>query len=276
MWTREQLKSQAKAILSGSYWWAFLVCFVFTVIAGIGSGSSRINTSSFVDTSNTTSYQDHMIDIDDIDGTEQLTNTQKQELQAIIDSYFNPLTIGMGVAAAILSLFITIFKTAFNIFVTNPLTVGYQKYFIRQHDGDINFAHLFSGFTGGKYMARVKVMFFKTLFEFLWGLLFVIPGIIKSYSYFLIPYILADNPDIGKDRAFEISMKTMDGEKWDLFVLQLSFIGWYLLGLLCCCIGMYFVNPYAQTTYGEFYLVMRQKAISNGIATPEEFGLTEV
>ena len=275
MWTREQLKTRAKDILKGSYWWAFLVCFVFTVIAGFGNGGSSVNTSS-LSRNNTSVSQTHIIDIDDIEGSEDLSSTQRQQLQQIIDSYLNPVSIGVGIAGAVLSFFIFLFKTAFNIFVTNPLTVGYNKYFIRQHYEDVNFAHLFSGFTGGKYMARVKVMFFKTLYEFLWGLLFIIPGIIKSYSYFLIPYILSDNPDISKDRAFEISMKTMDGEKWELFVLQLSFIGWYLLGMLCCCIGMYFVNPYAQATYGEFYLVMRQKAIDKGIASPEEFNLTEV
>ena len=275
MWTREQLKTNAKAILSGTYWWAFLVCFVFTIIAGIGNGSSRIN-SSLPSRNNTTITQSHIVDIDDFDGADQLTNAQKQEFQEVIDSYLNPISIGLGVAGAVISLLLFVFKKAYMIFVSNPLTVGYNQYFIKQHYGDVNFGHLFSGFTGGKYMARVKVMFFKSLFEFLWGLLFVIPGIIKSYSYFLIPYILADNPDIGKDRAFEISMKTMDGEKWDLFVLQLSFIGWYLLGILCCCIGIYFVNPYAMATYSEFYLVMRQKAIDKGIATPEEFNLTEV
>ena len=275
MWTREQLKTRAKDILKGSYWWAFLVCFVFTVIAGFGNGGSSVNTSS-LSRNNTSVSQTHIIDIDDIEGSEDLSSTQRQQLQQIIDSYLNPVSIGVGIAGAVLSFFIFLFKTAFNIFVTNPLTVGYNKYFIRQHYEDVNFAHLFSGFTGGKYMARVKVMFFKTLYEFLWGLLFVIPGIIKSYSYFLIPYILSDNPDISKDRAFEISMKTMDGEKWELFVLQLSFFGWYLLGFLCCCIGIHFVNPYAQATYGEFYLVMRQKAIDKGIASPEEFNLTEV
>lgn len=276
MWTREQLKTNAKEILRKSYWWAFLVCLVFAIIAGLGSSSGRINTNSA--SLNGGRNQSSIIKIEDIMGenSKDLTPQQRQQLQQIVDSYLNPVSIGLGVTAAILSLVISLIKLAINIFLVNPVHVGYSKYFIEQHYDRVDFKNLFTGFMGGKYMARVKTMFFKTLYTFLWSLLFIIPGIIKGYSYYLIPYILADNPDISTDRAFEISMKTMDGEKWDFFVLQLSFIGWNLLGLLACCIGVYFVEPYVQTTYCEFYIAMREKAIAKGIATPEEFNLTTV
>ena len=275
MWTREQLKTQAKEILKNTYWWAFLVCFVFTIIAGIGAGNTNYSSSLQSITNRTDKIsQTHIIDVDDlnIDG---MSAKDKQELQQMIDQMINPISIGVGVAGMILSLIVSLFKFAYNIFVSNPLTVGYNKYFILQHDGQVDFVKLFSGFTGGKYWARVKVMFFHSLYIFLWSLLFIIPGIIKTYSYFMVPYILADNPDISKDRAFEISMKTMDGEKFDLFVLELSFLGWQLLGLLACCIGTYFVNPYVKTTMCELYLVMRQKALDRGIATPADFNLPE-
>lgn len=275
MWTREQLKTNAKEILRKSYWWAFLVCLVFGIIAGLGSSSGRINTGST--SMKNTGSQQSIIKVDDIVGRDSnMTPQQKQQLQQAIDSYFNPVSIGLGVTAAILSLIVSLIKLALNIFLINPVRVGYSKYFIEQHYDRVDFKNLFTGFMGGKYLARVKTMFFKTLYTFLWTLLFIIPGIIKGYSYYLIPYILADNPDISTDRAFEISMKTMDGEKWDFFVLQLSFIGWNLLGMLACCVGLYFVEPYVQTTYCEFYLAMRDKAIAKGIATPEEFNLTTV
>jgi uncharacterized membrane protein len=113
-------------------------------------------------------------------------------------------------------------------------------------------------------------MFFKSLYIFLWSLLFVIPGIVKSYEYYLIPYLLAENPNLSKERAFEISMQTMKGEKWKLFVLQLSFIGWYLLGYLACCFGIIFVLPYFNATMAEFYMCMRAKMISYGYTTDDE------
>ncbi|SCW39363.1 Protein of unknown function [Ruminococcaceae bacterium YRB3002] len=273
MWTREQLKNNAKEVLRNSYWWAFLICFVFTIIAGVGSGSSNVSSRLSKISNDTGRVTQHIIDVDDLENADNLSRQEKEQLQEYIDSIFNPTSIALGFAGLLISLVISIFKAAYNIFVTNPLTVGYNYYFMQQREGSIDFKNLFSGFMGGKYMSRVKVMFFHSLYIFLWSLLFVVPGIIKSYSYYMVPYILADNPDISKDRAFEISMKTMDGEKFDLFVLQLSFIGWQLLGLLCCCVGIYFVNPYVQATMCEFYLVMRQKAITSGIASPSDFNL---
>ena len=109
------------------------------------------------------------------------------------------------------------------------------------------------------YMNVVKTQFLRMLYEFLWSLLLVIPGIIKSYQYRMVPYILAENPSISAKRAFAMSKKMTDGEKWKMFVLDLSFIGWKLLGVLACGIGVYFVEPYLQATYAELYEAMRAK-----------------
>ena len=276
MWTRERLKTSAKEVLKANYWMAFAVCIVFAIITSFGASSGYRGTSNLGSTNNNyTSSRTHMIDVRDyLDDNTNMSESEIQKAQNIVDSYFNPAIIAISVGALVFSLFISLLKAAFNIFVTSPMTVGYNKYFIDQHYGNANFVNLFDGFRNGKYMARVKVMFFYNLFIWLWSLLFVIPGIIKGLEYFMIPYILADNPDISKDRAFEITKKTMEGEKWDLFVLQLSFIGWQLLGLLACCIGTYFGTPYVQATYCELYLVLRDKAIAKGIAAPEEFNLT--
>ena len=95
---------------------------------------------------------------------------------------------------------------------------------------------------------------------FLWGLLFIIPGIIKSYEYYMVPYILAENPGIDSRRAFELSKEMTRDEKFDIFLLALSFIGWYLLGAITCGIGILFLEPYYQATFAELYQVMREKA----------------
>ena len=109
-------------------------------------------------------------------------------------------------------------------------------------------------------MNVVKIMFWRELKIFLWSLLFVIPGIIKSYEYSMVPYILAENPHISSERAFELSKKMTRGEKWKIFVLDLSFLGWRILGVLCCCVGEIFLQPYVEATYAELYQVMREKA----------------
>jgi uncharacterized membrane protein len=101
-------------------------------------------------------------------------------------------------------------------------------------------------------------------------LLLIIPGIVKSYAYSMVPYILADNPNIGYSRAVELSNQMTEGHKFDIFVLELSFIGWYLLGMLLIFVGMLFVRPYEDATKAELYIVLRQNALDNGNCTADE------
>ncbi len=91
------------------------------------------------------------------------------------------------------------------------------------------------------------------IFTFLWALLFIIPGIIKSYAYSMAGYIAYENPDMTAKEAMTISQEMMKGNKWRLFCLQLSFIGWSLLSVLTCGIGMLWVNAYANSATTAFY-----------------------
>ena len=95
---------------------------------------------------------------------------------------------------------------------------------------------------------------------FLWSLLFIIPGIIKSYEYAIIPYILADDATISTNDAFKRAKVLMTGNKWRLFKLEFSFIGW---GLLCCLtfgVGVLFLMPYLNAAMAEFYVELKNKA----------------
>ncbi len=89
----------------------------------------------------------------------------------------------------------------------------------------------------------------------------------------MVPYILADNPKIGHKRAIALSNQMTMGEKWNIFVLDLSFIGWYILGALLMGIGVFFVQPYYDATSAELYLKLREKSLANGITTREELQL---
>lgn len=91
------------------------------------------------------------------------------------------------------------------------------------------------------------------LFIFLWTLLFIIPGIIAGFSYAMAPYIMAENPNCGARQALAESKEMMRGNKWRLFCLRFSFIGWIILGVLTCGIGLLLVNPYMQVSEAEFY-----------------------
>jgi uncharacterized membrane protein len=99
-----------------------------------------------------------------------------------------------------------------------------------------------------------------------WTLLLIIPGIIKSFSYALTPFILTDKPELSANEAIELSMKMMDGHKLDLFILYLSFIGWYLLSFLTLCIGMLWVMPYQYTTMVAFYEDVKAEYESKAVA----------
>jgi uncharacterized membrane protein len=134
--------------------------------------------------------------------------------------------------------------------------LGYCRFLLNQHDGKpADFSDLFSRFENiGTGFAQ---MFLRTLYVILWALLLVIPGIVKAYSYSMTPLILAEYPDLTAGQAITLSRKMMDGHKMELFLLDLSFIGWMLLGLLCCGVGLLWVTPYQATAHANFYENLR-------------------
>ena len=97
------------------------------------------------------------------------------------------------------------------------------------------------------------VPFLMMIFVSLWSLLFVIPGIIMAYAYSMAVYVSYDNPELTSLEAIKESRRLMNGHKWDLFVLDLSFIGWILLCCLTFGIGFFFLAPYIETAHAEFY-----------------------
>lgn len=109
----------------------------------------------------------------------------------------------------------------------------------------------------GQWTRLAGKMFLLDLYLFLWFLLFIIPGIIKSYEYKFVPYILAEDPEISLSEAIRISSKLTDGEKGDMLILDLSFIGWHLLGGLLFGIGSIFVNPYQRATFVKLFEHLR-------------------
>ena len=116
---------------------------------------------------------------------------------------------------------------------------------------EVRAAQLFDGFKN--YGSSLALFLLITIFTALWSLLLVIPGIIKAYSYSMSWYILADNPQMGANEARKQSMTYMNGNKWRLFCLHFSFIGWMLLGILTFGILYFWIIPYMQTAQAEFY-----------------------
>lgn len=115
---------------------------------------------------------------------------------------------------------------------------------------------LFKGF--GENFRNVWITYFlMELYIALWSLLFVIPGIVKGLSYSMAPYILAENPHLTPSEALKQSKEMTNGYKMDLFILQLSFIGWVLLGAITFGIAYVYVLPYMQTTFTNAYYELK-------------------
>ena len=114
-------------------------------------------------------------------------------------------------------------------------------------------------------------MLFRSLKTFLWTLLFYIPGIIKAYQYSMTPYIKSENPRIGASRAIELSGIITNGHKWDLFVMDLSFYGWFILsGLTMNILGVIYVIPYYNSAKAFAYEDLKAQAIAMGKINPME------
>ena len=132
------------------------------------------------------------------------------------------------------------------------INVGYAKFNLNLVDKlEGTFENLFAYFSYWKNVAVMRL--FRGIYTFLWSLLFVIPGIIASYSYAMTEYIFAEHPEISADEAIDLSKQMMDGNRWRLFCLDFSFIGWDILCGLTLGIGYLWLTPYKQTARAAFY-----------------------
>lgn len=116
-----------------------------------------------------------------------------------------------------------------------------------------------------KWSKAAWIMAVKTIYLTLWSLT-IIGGLIKRYSYYMVPYIVAENPDIKANAAIRLSRKMMKGHKWEAFVLELSFFGWHLLnGITLGLTNIFFLNPYKTATFNEYFTQLRETAIQQKI-----------
>ncbi len=240
MWSRRELKERAKNVLRWNYWKAFLISLVIAV-AGGGSGGGGGGNSRYTP-NNTVPFGGSDTNI-------------------------------FAFAAIILVAVILLIVVGIRIFLGYPLEVGGRKYFVQSAQNIDNRRCFRFAFDGQNYLGIILTMLLKGVQNILWYLLLIIPGIVKWYSYSMVPYILADNPNIGARRAIRLSNNMTYGHKFDMFVLDLSFIGWYLLGLLALVVGMLFVLPYKNATKAELYLVLRRNAIERNMCSLDELRL---
>lgn len=122
----------------------------------------------------------------------------------------------------------------------------------------------------------IPALLWQTLRIFLWSCLFIIPGIVKSYAYSQYFFILAEEPKINFEKALKTSEKITKGYKMELFMLDLSFIGWFILGSLTCGLAFFYVLPYYFLTKAHLYQYLKTEALKQNICTSEDFATDEI
>lgn len=141
------------------------------------------------------------------------------------------------------------------LLTTGPLSYGLMRCMVNVIEGKNKTAEisdLFCGFSEN-FTSSFVLGLLTSIFIMLWSLLLVIPGIVKFYSYSMAPYIQQKESNKEWKYCLDKSISMMNGHKWQLFVLDLSFIGWYLLGTICLGIGVFFVIPYHQMSRANFF-----------------------
>ncbi len=271
MWTRSDLKRSAKNILKQCYWMCVLVSFIFSLIGGSG-GNVRINkripnpfrVPSFNQNFNQNFNQSFNQDFGQSfsqgfsHGFDQATEQTAPNISSNIETnkfIFSALA-GTIIFIVLIALVLGFLLAAF---LFCPLQVGCKRYFINCRYGQGRLENVGFVFTSN-YLNVVKIMFLMMIKIMLWSLLFIIPGIIKSYEYMMVPYLLAEDPSMDSETAFATSRAMMNGQKMNAFILQLSFIGWHILGVFTFgLLSIFYVNPYLNLTNAELY-----HAISSG------------
>ncbi len=223
MWSRSYLKEKAKIALGRNYWKIVLVTLIVFLIGGTST-----------DFGITVEYED---------------------LKTLFASSM-PSTYMLGMASIVFvvaAFVISFVAILLSVFVFSPLEVGTKRFFIKSLNQPAEISEVSFGFDRN-YINVVKILFFRNLYIFGWSLLFVIPGIIKGYEYYMVPYLLAENPNLTKEEVFELSKKMMTGQKCEAFVLELSFLGWDILSSFTWGIlGIFYVEPYRNLTKAALY-----------------------
>lgn len=268
MWTRKELKERAKEALKRNYWKIVLVSLIGMLIGG-GLGSSGISGggSDIRDMASDNvkeHFTEHENDDVDWEGAEAVLDDIQMDIrpQDIVAVVFTVIVV-LIVAAIVL-----VIGIALDVLLLNPVQVGINRFMVKSLDDTARIAEV--GYTfDHNYKNGVKVMFFKDLYVVLWSLLFIIPGIYKAYQYRMVPYILGENPDMTYQEVLQRSKDMMDGQKWDAFVLDLSFILWHMLGGITCGLAeIFYVAPYVNLTDAALYSRLSRKDLADAQPVP--------
>ncbi|MCR5135775.1 MAG: DUF975 family protein [Oscillospiraceae bacterium] len=227
MWTISEIKEEGKAAFKANYWCCVLAAFLISLFAGAGGASTASNNQNGSMSS-------------------AVEGMSSSEMMTVAVFVIGAVAVALLIGAVI------------RIFLGNPINVGCRTFFKENvYDAPAPLSLIKTGFQN--YGHTFVTLFLRDLYLVLWTLLLIIPGIIKAYSYRMVPYILAEHPEMPANEIITRSREMMDGNKWQAFLLDLSFIGWILLGVVTLGLGLVFwTSPYMESTNAALYLRLKE------------------
>ena len=227
MYSRKEIKSKAKEVFKAHYWPSVAAALILGLCTAGGGAAGRSSSGT----------------------SGSGAGSAMQEIMS------DPTAVKILIGIAMIIVTACVVASLLNILIGNVIRVGGSQFHLAcRTEENVPVGSLFNFFKGGVYGNVVKVMFLKGLFISLWGLLFVIPGIIKSLQYSQVEYILSEDPTISWAEARDRSKAMMAGNKMRLFWFELSFIGWGILAALTLGIaGVFWTNPYLHHAKAGFY-----------------------
>ncbi len=279
MWKISELKRKGKTAFRSNYWRAVLVALVLTICVGsvgVAAGGhtyhntkdkftqKRQETAVPIENDLTSMLSDYGIDmqlselqpeIPQLVQSDNASQDAQPDVAQDMNSDEHPVTRTVTIGGMSLAFILFIIK----ILLLNPAEVGCRSFFFHNLNRKASEKEIKTGFD--EWGRNVGSMLLRDIFLFLWTCLFIIPGIVKAYAYRMVPYILAEYPECGANEAITRSREMMRGHKWRTFLLDLSFIGWWLLSVVTFgLVGLFWLSPYYYNTDAALYERLKSEA----------------
>ena len=251
MWENSEVKARGKARFKANYW----ICVLASLILSLFTGENSMNLN--IDLSD-------LRNIFDIGGGDTTSSLGSDFINALPTALSFVLEHLSRIATTSIVLFVGVLGFLIIIFIFNVIEVGGCRFFLINSEEKAKVGEILAPFSEDGYLEIVKTQFFRDLFTTLWTLLLIIPGIVKSYEYRMMPYIMADPEfaDLKQSDIFALSKKMTKGNKFDLFIFGWSFIGWMLLATITMgLVGVFYYYPYKNASMAEVYLTLKEKTL---------------
>ena len=231
--SNKELREKGRIAFKANYWACVLAALLLAIVLGATTTARTAGANSAANSA---------VPEEDISLTEIMDGLTEEEQRTVITAVVTILVI------------VTVIGILVRIFLYNPLQVGCYRFFRKNTENyPVRLGVIKQGF--GNYGHTTWTLLLRDIFLFLWTLLFIVPGLIKAYSYRLVPYLIKDNPELSAKEAIKLSDTMMKGKKGQAFLLDLSFIGWFFLSVLTLgLVGIFWTNPYYESSAAAFYI----------------------